>query len=390
MKLYRINAIIERDMRKFFRSPALMMTSMVFPLMQLIVLGYAFGGKIKNVRLALVDEDRSSQSRLVRQRLNAIEDGPQTFHISEYNNLPDAMTDLRAGFVKAVLDIPPDFSERVLRSEKPRLAFIEDNTDNFTASGILERVQQIQMTLNGPELPPLQSGQSMAATMSGMFSPNRLPATINVQTVEVYPYIEYIKYLLAGSISISIFVVAMIGGGIVFIDDKARELHEGYLTTPLTKADLVLGLVSAGAIKGLMAGLTITFIGGLIAGIERIWDPVRLVYLVIVLGVTALAMISFMFLLMVRVDNPLVPRAIFGVLNTLLYFPSGAIYPTEGFPVWLRWISVIDPFTYAVHALKNLLLKNTGIEGIYRDVGLLCAFATILIGGCIALFKRQL
>jgi ABC-2 type transport system permease protein len=390
MKLYRIRAIIERDMRKFFRSPALMMTSMVFPLMQLIVLGYAFGGKITNVRLALVDEDRSSESRLVRERLNAIEDGPRTFRVSEYNNLPDAMTDLRAGFVKAVLDIPHDFSERVLRGDKPRLAFVEDNTDTFTASGIFERIQQIQTTLNGPEMPLLQPGQSMAASMNGMLSPNRLPATVDIQTVEVYPYIEYIKYLLAGSISISIFVVAMIGGGIVFIDDKARGLHEGYLTTPLTKADLVLGLVSSGAIKGLMAGLTITLIGGLIAGIERLWDPVRLVYLVIVLSVTALAMISFMFLLMVRVDNPLVPRAIFGVLNTLLYFPSGAIYPTEGFPVWLRWISVIDPFTYAVHALKNLLLKNTGFEGIYRDVGLLCVFAVLLIGGCIALFKRQI
>lgn len=390
MKLYRIRAIIERDMRKFFRSPALMMTSMVFPLMQLIVLGYAFGGKIKNVRLALVDEDRSSESRLVRERLNAIQDGPQTFHVSEYNNLPDAMTDLRAGFVKAVLDIPQDFSQRVLRGERPRLAFIEDNTDSFTASGIFERVQQIQQNLNGPEMPPLQPGQSMAATMTGMLTPNRLPARIDIQTVEVYPYIEYIKYLLAGSISISIFVVAMIGGGIVFIDDKARGLHEGYLATPLTKADLVLGLVSSGAIKGLMAGLTITLIGGLIAGIERLWDPVRLVYLVITLGVTALAMISFMFLLMVRVNDPLVPRAIFGVLNTLLYFPSGAIYPTEGFPVWLRWISVVDPFTYAVHALKNLLLKNTGFEGIYRDIGLLCAFAAILISGCIALFKRQI
>jgi ABC-type multidrug transport system permease subunit len=390
MKLYRIRAIIERDMRKFFRSPALMMTSMVFPLMQLIVLGYAFGGKIKNVRLALVDEDRGAESRLVRERLNAIQDGPQTFHVSEYANLPDAMTDLRAGFVKAVLDIPPDFSQRVLRSDKPRLAFIEDNTDNFTASGILERVQQIQTNLNGPELPPLQPGESLGSTMANVFSPDRLPARIDIQTVEVYPYIEYIKYLLAGSISISIFVVAMIGGGIVFIDDKARGLHEGYLTTPLTKADLVLGLVSAGAIKGLMAGLTITLIGGLIAGIERLWDPVRLVYLVIVLGVTALAMISFMFLLMVRVNDPLVPRAIFGVLNTLLFFPSGAIYPTEGFPGWLRWISVIDPFTYAVHALKNLLLKNTGFDGIYRDVGLLCAFAAILISGCIALFKRQI
>ena len=50
-KLSRMWALIERDMRKFFRSPALMMTSMVFPLMQLIVLGYAFGGKITNVKL---------------------------------------------------------------------------------------------------------------------------------------------------------------------------------------------------------------------------------------------------------------------------------------------------------------------------------------------------
>jgi ABC-2 type transport system permease protein len=383
-------AIIERNMRKFFRSPALMMTSMVFPLLQLIVLGYAFGGQIKNVRLALVDEDHGPESRLVRERLNAVADGPRTFRVSEYNDLSDAMTDLRAGFVKAVLEVPADFSQRVLRNEKPRLAFIEDNTDNFTASGIFERIQQIQTDLNGPPMPPAQPGESQASTLTGMFTPQRLPSQIQIQTIEVYPYIEYIKYLLAGSISISIFVVAMIGGGIGFIDDKARGLHEGYLTTPLSKADLVLGLVLSGALIGLMAGLTITLIGGLIAGIAQLWDPVRLVYLVVVLASTSLCMISFMFLMMVRVDNPLVPRAIFGVLNTLLFFPSGAIYPTEGFPVWLRWISVVDPFSYAVHALKNLLLKNTGIQGIYFDVSVLLGFAMLLISGCILLFKRQI
>jgi ABC-2 type transport system permease protein len=101
-------------------------------------------------------------------------------------------------------------------------------------------------------------------------------------------------------------------------------------------------------------------------------------------------MISFMFLLMVRVTDPLVPRAIFGVLNTLLFFPSGAIYPTEGFPFWLRWISIVDPFRYAVHALKNLLLKNTGFAGIYFDVAVLLGFSILLISASIALFKRQI
>src|SRR4029077_4376816 len=103
MKIYRVQAIIERDMRKFFRSPALMMTSMVFPLMQLIVLGYAFGGKIKNVSIALVDNEPGAESRLVAEDMNAVVAGPQTFRINEYSHLDDAMTDLRSGFIKAIV-----------------------------------------------------------------------------------------------------------------------------------------------------------------------------------------------------------------------------------------------------------------------------------------------
>jgi ABC-2 type transport system permease protein len=101
-------------------------------------------------------------------------------------------------------------------------------------------------------------------------------------------------------------------------------------------------------------------------------------------------MMSFMFLLMVRVDDPLVPRATFGVLNTLLFFPSGAVYPIQAFPRWLRWIAVIDPFTYTVHALRNLTLKGTGIEGIYMDVIVLLGISAVMIAGCLMLFKRQL
>ena len=73
-------------------------------------------------------------------------------------------------------------------------------------------------------------------------------------------------------------------------------------------------------------------IGSLIAGIPNPLDPMRLLRLFVVIVVTAFALISMMFLIMVRVNDPLMPRAIFGVLNTLLYFPSGAVYPQQGFP----------------------------------------------------------
>ena len=92
--------------------------------------------------------------------------------------------------------------------------------------------------------------------------------------MEVYPYIDYIKYLLAGSDSLSIFVTAMIGGGITFIDDKARGLHEGYLGTRRSaKWTWCWDSSASGALKGLMAGFIITIIGGLIAGIPPVWEP---------------------------------------------------------------------------------------------------------------------
>ncbi|MGC1910828.1 MAG: ABC transporter permease [Candidatus Acidiferrales bacterium] len=372
MSFYRIWALMERDMRKFFRSPALMMASMVFPLVQLVVLGYAFGGVIHGARLAVVDHDNTTMSRRVQEMFAGIETGPQTFSVVHYGSSAQALADLGAGYVDGVVEIPMDFSRRFYEHDRPRLVFTEDNTDQFLANSIQARVQQMVDNLNAATVQP------------------RLDEQVELNTVEVYPYIEYVKFLLAGSTAMSIFIVAMIGGGITFIDDKARGLHEGYLVTPITKGELVMGLIGAGALKGLMAGMALIFVGGMIAGIPDLFNPIRLLYMALVVLVASIAMISFMFLVMVRVDDPLVPRAIFGVLNTLLFFPSGAVYPVQGFPVWLRWIAYVDPFSYTVHALQNLTLKGTGIGGIYKDVLILSGFAGVMIAGSMALFKRQI
>jgi ABC-2 type transport system permease protein len=116
----------------------------------------------------------------------------------------------------------------------------------------------------------------------------------------------------------------------------------------------------------------------------------RLLRLFVVVCVVSFALISLMFLLMVRVTDPLLPRAIFGVLNTLLYFPSGAVYPQQGFPAWMQVIANVDPFTYAVHAFKSLLLKHTGFEAISYDLTFLLIFSVVSLSAATALFKRSL
>jgi ABC-2 type transport system permease protein len=56
----------------------------------------------------------------------------------------------------------------------------------------------------------------------------------------------------------------------------------------------------------------------------------------------------------------------------------------------MQWIAAIDPFTYAVHAFKSLVLKNTGFGAIGFDLLYLVAFSAVCMTAATALFKRTL
>lgn len=368
----RIMAIIQRDLLKFFRSPALMMASLIFPLVQLVVLGYAFGGKIKNLKVGVVNQDGGLETVRLREMFGAIAANARTFTTVGYVDPRKALEDLREGRINAVLEIPPDFSRNVLEQHEPQIALIEDNTDNFVTSALEGVFTGLVAAYNQPRVEP------------------HVPGGVSLRVVELYPYVPYIQYLLAGSVVLAIFVSAMIGGGIIFIDDKARGLHEGYLVTPITKFELIMGFTLSGASKAILAGLVLSTLGALLAGIPNPLALARVARLIVVIVVSSMALISMMFLMMVRISDPLVPRAIFGVLNTLLFFPSGAVYPINAFPPWMKAITVIDPFTYAVHAFKSLFLKNTGYIAISGDLIFLTVFTVIMMTFATLLFRRTL
>ena len=70
--MQRTLAIIEREMRRFRRSPMLIVISMVFPIVQLVVLGYAFGGNVKHLKVAVVDQDHGVPAVKIRELASAV------------------------------------------------------------------------------------------------------------------------------------------------------------------------------------------------------------------------------------------------------------------------------------------------------------------------------
>jgi ABC-2 type transport system permease protein len=302
----------------------------------------------------------------------AVAANARTFQTIDYSDLGEATHDLRTGQISGVITIPPDFSRNLLAHNAPRLALIEDNTDQFSSSALAGSLQQI-VTSFSRENPPA-----------------RIEAQPTLSIVEVYPYVPYIQYLLSGSIVLAIFISAMIGGGIIYIDDKARGLHEGYLVTPISKFELILGFTLSGVIKAILSGVVLVTLGSLIAGIPDPFNLLRLARLFVLVVVTAFALISMMFLIVVRVNDPLLPRAVFGMLNTVLFFPSGAVYPVSAFPPWMRAMTQLNPFMYAVHGFKEVILKNTGLFAVRYDLLFLICFSAIAMAFATWLFRRTL
>jgi ABC-2 type transport system permease protein len=229
-------AIVDREMRKFFRSPTLMIMSLMMPLMQLVIMGNAFGGKIVGTRVAVVDYDHGPQALKIREAFDSIAVNIKTFTTVNYNDEKQAREDVRTGKIDGAVVIPAQYSRRVYAQDAPKIGFVVDNSDLFTSASLSGEMQALVTALTTPAIQP------------------RLANTIALEIVELYPYVNYMKFLLPATIALAMYISVMIGGGMLYIDDKARGVHEGYLVTPITGLELVMGLNLAGSIKAALAG----------------------------------------------------------------------------------------------------------------------------------------
>ena len=363
-------AVAERDLRRFRRNGTLLIPMAMMPIIYLVILGKAMGGDLHGLRLALVDEDHGPAAVVVRERLRTLEESRNLFVISAEPSPTAAVDRLRQGAYKAVVIVPAQFSAHLARGEPAPLGLVLDNTDN-TSANTIEAV--------------LRGSFGTGGTRIGLAT-----ARIDLQRVDVYGHKEFMQYLVPAVIALALFFVAMLAGGIILVDDRAKGVHEGYFVTPLSSLDIVGGLTLSATTLAMIIGVIVLISSILIARLPIIGGVLTIVYTLVAILLLALGLILFMFTLMARVSNPITPRALFGILNVLTFFPSGALYPTESYPGWLNAISSAFPMRYAVHSLRNLLLKGVGFQAVLPDFLVMAGFALLMLVLAAVMFKRTL
>jgi ABC-2 type transport system permease protein len=357
--------VCERDIRKFLKQPFVMMSALLAPFLMLVLLGNAFGGTIEYVPVAVTSDSAGAYSLTILETLQAEE----TIRPVEVPELDMAQHFLKQGRVKAIIYFPSGFDASLQEGEEVFLTLYLDNTDPLSAQAVYVYIRDLAQRISNISL---------------------FHSKITVDATNYYREVEYIEFMAPGSIIQAIFIASIIGGGISILFDKQRGVIEGYLVTPLKQYEIVVGVLLAGVIKAMFSSLTMLFLAITIAGVRPMTDFTGFLLMLFTIFLTGLGLISMMTAFAVRAPAPEVYQFTAFPINLILYFTSGAIYPIEGFPDWMRNIAIVNPEAYAVHALRLLMYKGANFTAVVGDFAFLAVFTVVMVGIATLVFKRSL
>lgn len=371
----RLFAVVERDLRRFVRNPLVVLSSILMPLLYLIILGNSFQGELKNLSLAVVNMDHGTFSHVVMERLHALEAGPGTIQVIREADQGRAVEGVKEGNYKGALILPPDFSRNLLKGRRGEIGLFLDNSETISAETLRSAIIVATSSMETEFIPVRERGGRAV-----------------VRDIELYKKVDYDQSLIPGVVIMAIFLGTLGTGAFNTVMDKFLGIDESYLLTPLTKRDIVLGLVISGVIITTLIALAVLFLGSIISGIP-IWNsisPVALLAAIAIIIFSTLGLLGMMFVILGRANHPRIVGMTGGFLNVIFFFPSGAIYPVESFPGWLRAFAKVNPETYSVHALKTILFKGGGLKGVEGDFLFLAIFAAVMLTIATLTYKREL
>lgn len=367
-------AVMRRDLLKQMRNPMTLVTSVLMPIVYLVIIGNAFQGQLKHLPLAVVSQDYGRYGRRVVEQLQALEAGPKTVQLIYRNDPGAAIAAVRQGLYKGAVIIPPDFSRDVAEGRLAEIGLFTDNVDSISANTL--------------------EGALAAATnvIRQSFVTAREPKLkqIVVRPTTLFTTIDYDRSLIPGVIVMALFMGSLMSGVFNWVMDKFLGVTECYLVTPLSRGEIAGGMLASGVVITSVAAVIVLFTGLLItrSTIEGGLPALAMLIALIVIG--GCGLLAMTFTMLGRAAHPRLVGMFSGFLNVILFFPSGAIYPVESFPKWLRVFSRYNPETHLVSALKSILFKGADLTAITNDLLFLVGFMVLTLIAASVSFKRTL
>ena len=371
----RIFSIVRKEFVQIFRDPRTLALIIVMPIIQLFLLGYAATTDVRNIPMAVLDQNQTPQSRELLDAFRAAD----YFRIDYYVNSTDEYQKLiESGKIRAALVIPPDYDSQLLDG-KAQALFVLDGSDGSVGATALSTARQI--------------GQSYATKVleqqMTLRSSSALPAPpLEVRTQVWYnPDFRSAYFMIPGVIGMILSFITTILTATTIVRERERGTIEQLIVTPIRSWELIVGKLLPYVILAFIETFEILIIGHLAFEV-----PVRGSLLLITLASGLFLMSSLGIGLFASTVANTQQEAMLTVMmfNLPMIFLSGFFFPIQAMPKFLQLVSYAIPLRYYLVVIRALMIKGVGFAAIQSEIISLTIFGVVIMGAAALRFRKRL
>jgi ABC-2 type transport system permease protein len=376
MDLKRTWAISRKELIHIRRDPISLLQVILLPVVLLLLYGYALTFDIKNVTIAVYDQERSQLSEDFINQFRGTDYFRLKKFTNDYNELKHMVL---ARQVQAGLMLPYDFSWQYQTGKTARGQILVDGTDSNTANIVLGYIEAVTAAYNEKLLE-----ERLIAKGAG-----RQEMPVNAQTRFWFnEELESRNYIVPGLIAVIMTVVGALLTSLTVVRELERGSMEGLMATPIKRTELLLGKLGPYFLIGMFDMAVVMGMGKFLFQVPLRGSPILLI------GLAALFLIATLgqgLLISVASDNQLQAFQM-AMLTTFLpsFLLSGFVFSIYLMPLPLQIASYIVPARYLVTISKGIYLKGLGIDYLWPDALMLAGAATFFVVIAIRKFVKKI
>jgi len=343
------------------------------PIVQLALFGFAINTDPKHLPTAVIVHDQSEFSRsfIAAMRNSAYFDIVET--------LPDEEAGRRAlaqGRVQFVLNIPVDFSRKLLRGEHPSLLVEADATDpTATHTAVAALPNLVQPVADKDITGPL-------AHLNGT------PGAFGVQVHNLYNPEGITQYnVVPGLMGVILTMTLVMMTGLAVTRERERGTMENLLATPVLPVEVMTGKIIPYVAIGLIQASIILIATRFVFHVPFVGSPIA-IYLAALLFIAANLTVGITLSSLAQNQLQAMQLTMFYFLPNILL--SGFMFPFAGMPKWAQFIGNFLPLTYFNRLIRGIMLKGDGWADLWPSVWPMTLFTAVVMAIALRFYRRTL
>ena len=365
-----LNAILFKEFITVLRDPMTLFFMLFPPPIEMIAFGYALDNDVKHMPMAILNEDRTVESRRFLDRFVNTE----TFRVvGEVHNIEEMASEIRKGRASVGMQIPPHFTRDLRAGHPAAVQILIDGSNSTTALQALNTALGVALT---------QSVEMM------MGETGRRTVPVEIRPQMLYnPTMRSPNFFVPGVIGIVLQIGTTFATAMAVVRERERGTLEQLLVSPLSRWALMLGKLIPYLCVGMVMAVLLFAIMRFVFAVPIAGSIIAMVFSTVIY---LFALLSIGLLVATKAENQMQALQMSMAFVLPSVFFSGFIFPRETMPWIFYAIGSVLPTTYFISLMRAIILRGASFFEYWQSLAIMTGMAVVLFCVCSLRFRKKI